>query len=196
MNTAQSFAARSAMTLVMLSIFIVMTAMASVWPEEARFMPMVIGIPGIGLCLLQLFLDWRNRGRTKQQSEEDLKQAMRDAEEKVSRMTGRQMRFDVAHEMTMPIEEVASAATAQKREKLMIAAFGALVGGVILFGFLVTLPVFLILFLRHIAGLRWGTSLLAAIIATAVLFGIFEFVLKAQLYRGLVGGYLADAWGL
>ena len=196
MNTAQSFAARSAMTLVMLSIFTVMTAMASVWPEEARFMPMVIGIPGIGLCLLQLFLDWRNRGRTKQQSEEDLKQEMRDAEEKVSRMTGRQMRFDVAHEMTMPIEEVASAATAQKREKLMIAAFGALVGGVILFGFLVTLPVFLILFLRHIAGLRWGTSLLAAIIATAVLFGIFEFVLKAQLYRGLVGGYLADAWGL
>lgn len=195
MNSASTFVSRSAMTFVMLAIFITMVAIASAWPEEASFMPLVIGIPGIGLCLLQLFLDWRNRGKTKQQSEEDLKQAMREAEEKVSRMTGRQMRFDVAHEMTMPVEEIASAATARGREKLMIAAFGGLVAGVILFGFLVALPVFLALFLRYIAGLRWRTSLLAALVATAVLFGLFEFVLKAQLYRGLVGGYLADALG-
>ncbi|MBM3608340.1 MAG: hypothetical protein FJX29_07780 [Alphaproteobacteria bacterium] len=192
MNGASSFLARSAMTLVMLAIFTVMVAIAWPWPDEARFMPLVVGVPGIGLCLLQLLLDWRNRGARQDGSEEDIKQVMREAEEKVSRMTGRQIRFDVAHEMTMPVEEVASASTAARREKLMLAAFLALVAGVIVLGFLVALPVFLVLFLRYIAGLRWGQSLLAAALATPVLFGVFEYVLKAQLYRGLAGAFLGD----
>ncbi len=46
-------------TLTMLAIFSGMVAMASTYPAGARFMPYVIGIPSIGLCLLQLALDLR-----------------------------------------------------------------------------------------------------------------------------------------
>ena len=47
------------MTLVMLTIFAVMVFIASGYPANARFMPFVVGIPAIGLCLLQLLLDIR-----------------------------------------------------------------------------------------------------------------------------------------
>ena len=45
------------MTLVMLTIFVVMTGVAMTYPEGARFQPLVIGLPAIALCLLQLVLD-------------------------------------------------------------------------------------------------------------------------------------------
>ena len=49
------------MTLVMLAVFVVMVAIASRYPAEARFMPFVIGIPAILLCFVQLFMDARER---------------------------------------------------------------------------------------------------------------------------------------
>ena len=42
--------ANSVMTIVMLAIFVTMVAVSSSYPEGARFMPFVIGIPGIVLC--------------------------------------------------------------------------------------------------------------------------------------------------
>ncbi|HKP24877.1 MAG TPA: hypothetical protein VJV39_13500, partial [Dongiaceae bacterium] len=42
---------------VMLAIFSTMVGIATQYPEGARFMPFVVGIPGIALCLLQLGLD-------------------------------------------------------------------------------------------------------------------------------------------
>jgi hypothetical protein len=44
-------------TLLMLGIFVVMVAVAWGYPPNARFMPLVIGIPGIVLALGQLVLD-------------------------------------------------------------------------------------------------------------------------------------------
>jgi len=48
-----------AMTLVMLTIFTAFVFIASGYPANARFMPFVVGIPAIGLCILQLVLDAR-----------------------------------------------------------------------------------------------------------------------------------------
>src|SRR5262249_36175962 len=53
----------SAMTLVMLGIFLVLVGIATRYPAEARFMPFVVGIPPIILCLIQLVLDARDRRR-------------------------------------------------------------------------------------------------------------------------------------
>ncbi len=40
-----------AMNLVMLAIFVVMVGIALQYPPQARFMPLVIGLPAIALCL-------------------------------------------------------------------------------------------------------------------------------------------------
>ena len=48
---------RTSMSLVMLAIFVSMVAVASTYPEETRLLPLVIGIPGIVLCLVQVAID-------------------------------------------------------------------------------------------------------------------------------------------
>ena len=45
------------LTAIMLLIFATMVAMAFQFPAGARFMPFVVGFPGIALCMLQLCLD-------------------------------------------------------------------------------------------------------------------------------------------
>ncbi|MFN4128795.1 MAG: tripartite tricarboxylate transporter TctB family protein, partial [Paracoccaceae bacterium] len=47
----------------MLAIFAGMLAVAFTYPANARFMPYVIGIPAIGLCLMQLVADLRRAGK-------------------------------------------------------------------------------------------------------------------------------------
>ncbi len=48
---------RTSMSLVMLAIFAAMVAVATTYPEETRLLPLVIGIPGIVLCLVQVMID-------------------------------------------------------------------------------------------------------------------------------------------
>ena len=51
-----------AICLVMLGIFASMVGIATQYPAQARFMPLVVGIPGIVLCTLQLVLEVLVRG--------------------------------------------------------------------------------------------------------------------------------------
>jgi hypothetical protein len=44
----------------MLLIFAVMVGLAFTYPGEARFLPLVIGIPGLVLCVMQLMIELRN----------------------------------------------------------------------------------------------------------------------------------------
>lgn len=50
---------RVATSAVMLSIFAVMVAMSAGYPAQSRFLPLIVGIPGILLCLAQLTIDIR-----------------------------------------------------------------------------------------------------------------------------------------
>jgi hypothetical protein len=54
---------RIATTLVMLTIFSAMTVMALGFPQKAAFTPLVVGIPGVILCLAQLAVDLAGRTR-------------------------------------------------------------------------------------------------------------------------------------
>ena len=56
---------RTSMSLVMLAIFVVMVAVASTYPEETRLLPLVIGIPGVVLCLVQVVIDGMAGHRTR-----------------------------------------------------------------------------------------------------------------------------------
>lgn len=182
---------RTPMTYAMLAIFVVMVAIASQWPEEARFMPYVIGIPAIALCLLQLLLDMRQARRAPKQ-ERTIAEEMRAAEERVSRMTGRQMRFDVAHDANLPTEDIATTNTARSRELATWLAFTALLAGIVLFGFAIVAPLFVFSFLRLIAGLGWRRAAIYAILAGVFIHAVFEIGLQSELHRGLLTEYFVS----
>ena len=46
---------------IMLLIFAAMVAMAATYPGEARLLPLVIGIPGLVLCIIQFVIELRTK---------------------------------------------------------------------------------------------------------------------------------------
>lgn len=177
----------SSMTLVMLGIFLVMVGIATRYPAEARFMPFVVGIPPILLCLLQLVLDARERRRA---APEPKVSDLEEAQDKVSRMVGHHVEFDVAAlpgatETLSPDEKV-------RRELVLWGYFLGFVAGILLFGFWVAIPLFLVSFLRFQAKARWRTALLLGIGASVALFLVFERGLKVQVHRGFVTTLVLD----
>lgn len=143
------------MTLVMLSIFAVMTCIAMTYPEGARFQPLVIGLPAIALCLLQLVLDLR------------------------ARPAG-----SVKPPVPAELQPNGGPSPALRRE---LAIWGYLIGFVaviLLFGFWVAIPFFLIAFLRLEAKAGWPSTLSLGLGATAILYGLFVLVLRVSLHEG------------
>jgi hypothetical protein len=55
------FEGRIAISVIMLAIFAGMVGYAFTFPAEARFLPWVIGIPGLVLCAAQLIIELRTR---------------------------------------------------------------------------------------------------------------------------------------
>jgi hypothetical protein len=51
----------TAMSALLLVVFTTMVVIATGFPDGARFMPMIVGLPAIALCLIQLVMDWRAR---------------------------------------------------------------------------------------------------------------------------------------
>ena len=54
---------RLAVSLMMLAIFLLFVGQALLFSPEARAMPLLVGLPAIGLCILQIVLDLRRQGR-------------------------------------------------------------------------------------------------------------------------------------
>lgn len=59
------FSGRAMTSLVMLAIFSAMTLIALGFPEKARMMPLLVGVPGTLLALTQLVADLRTTDRDK-----------------------------------------------------------------------------------------------------------------------------------
>lgn len=187
-----SYVQRSSMTLVMLVIFVVMVWVAGGYPADARFMPFVVGIPAVGLCLLQLVLDARERHRTIEHI--DAQGRFEKAEASISRMAGRKVEFDVAH---TPLPAVETEPELEPREQVRreLALWGWVLGfiaGILLFGFWPTIPVFLVAFLRFQAGARWPRALLLGLGATAILMATFELVFRLEVHDGFLTEYLRE----
>jgi hypothetical protein len=190
MRTLLAKYSNSTMTIVMLGIFVVLVAVASRYPAQARFMPFVVGIPPILLCLLQLFMDARER---RQAQAVDTRTPAEVAEDNVSRLVGRPI--DVAH-AALPVSAEAPMSPEEtvRRELVLWGYFLGFIGGIVLFGFWVAIPVFLVTFLRFQAKSSWRTALLLGIGGTIALFLMFERGLKSQVHRGFVTEYVLDRW--
>jgi|SRR6476620_10932423 len=189
MSTLSKYS-NSFMTLLMLAIFTSMVIVASRYPAGARFMPFVLGFPAIALCLLQLFLDARERHAAKHA---ESKSEVEKAEEQVSKAVGHAVHFDVGN-ILMPGQEL-EAGEQLRREAIAWGYFLALILGIILFGFHAAVPVFLIAFLRFRANASWKLSLGLTAVASFILFYAFEYVLRISLHNGFITERIMDAIG-
>lgn len=158
---------RVVMSLVMLAIFASMVGMALTYPPETRLLPMVIGIPGCLLGLIQVGIEI-SEARRRTDSAEDAEASDQD--------TG-------ADDSVPPAVTV-------KREAVLLAYLAALAVSIILFGFWLTIPVFVIVFLRAHERESWRLTLGLSLGVSATLYLIFDRLLEIILHQGFVIEYL------
>ena len=165
------------LTFVMLAIFGTMVAMATQFPPNARFMPFVVGIPGIALCLLQLGMD-------------------------LLRAPGNQLaeNFQAASKAGVPAnlvpeEEPEFGPHTVSGELTMWAYFVGFIAAVLVFGFYISVPVMLLSFLRRQAEASWKFALFLAVAATVVLYSMFGVLLHVQLFHGFLTPIVLRALG-
>jgi hypothetical protein len=175
------------MGVVMLAIFVTMVVIAFSYPEAARFQPLVIGLPAIALCIVQILLDLAEPRRQSAGGGNEFARA----EAEIAKATGRKVEFEVAHQH-MPKEETLPEQGELRRELTVWAFFLGLIGGIVAFGFWVAIPIFLLLFLTLQARVNFGKSLLITVIASGIYYTVFEIVLKVKVFEGFYGQWLWD----
>ncbi|MBP1876303.1 hypothetical protein LPJGGPFB_05208 [Ensifer adhaerens] len=164
------------LTIVMLVFFCVMVGLAMEFPAKARFMPLVVGIPGIGLCLVQLAIDLFHSPKS----------AFHGAP-----------RAGIAHEVPGLEPELPEFGPHTVRQEItMWIYFVAFVAAILAFGFYVSIPFMLATFLRRQAESSWRMSLSLAVGATVVLYLLFGALLHIQLFPGFVTPWLLRTVGI
>lgn len=164
----------------MLLIFTTMVVIALQYPEGARMMPLVVGVPGMLLCMLQLVLDAKNaqagafgyrfRAAPKAGKPEGATVAIHGDDEEFGPHTVR-------------------------AEVTVWAYFLAFVTAVLTLGFYVSVPVMLVSYLRREAGASWRQALALGLGATLVLYLMFGLILRIKLFAGFVTPMVARALG-
>ena len=160
------------MNFVMLAIFGVLVLVALHYSAQARFMPLVAGIPAIGLLLLQIVIDIRNARTAKTEPTS----------------------APPATTPGMPIQTTLTPQETVRREIVLWTYFLALIGGILLFGFWITIPIFLVSFLRFEAKCSWAVTLGLGLGATVILYLAFVKGLTVQLHNGFVVDHIMDTY--
>lgn len=174
---------RQSMTLFMLAVFVLMVGVAMTYPTGARFMPLTVGIPGIGLCLLQIFLDSRRKPDGETERDE-----IREAEAKAASVVGHEVQFGHAEVIDAPADERETV----RREVIVWAYFLAFIGGILIFGFYLAIPVFIVAFLRERAGQTWARALTYGAAASFLYYLVFAKGLGVTLYGGVLTNWIMD----
>ena len=172
---------RFVMTGMMLTIFTVMVAIASQYPAGARFMVFVVGFPAIALCLLQLVLDLREsrNGRTSTLAGE-----VAGAGPDVSL----QMQMNANAGLTVE----AYTPEVVRREIIVWGFILALIGSILLFGFYISVPIFLVAFLRFFAKASWRMAILLPAGVSTFLYLVFTYAFRMTLHLGFITEYVLD----
>jgi hypothetical protein len=177
------------MTILMLVIFTVMVGIASTYPPGARFMTFVVGIPAIALCLLQLALDLYRRRATEAGGTQS---ALHDPQDHVARIAGRRVQFELPSENVLFTDSTRDPRETVRREIIVWGYFLGLVTAILLFGFRVTVPIFLVAFLRFHAGANWRNALIMGGAGALLMYVLFEKVLRVTLHAGFLTDLIAD----
>ncbi len=178
---------RSPMTFVMLAIFVAMVGVASTYPGDARFMPFVVGIPAIALCLLQLVLDHRASAAP---DVADDRTEMQKAEDRVSQMVGRHLDFEVAHAAPDVTIIENSDEVSHSREFIIWGYVLGFIAAILVFGFWVSIPAFIAIFLNREAHYGPAKAAIYAAVGGGLMFAIFNYGLKLKLHPGFIADFL------
>jgi hypothetical protein len=176
------------MTVLMLTIFTVMVAISSQYPAGARFMTFVVGFPAIALCLLQLVLDVReSRNEAARAPVGEMAGVPADASGvPVDPSLQMQMQMNAAG---LTVEHTPEAA---RKEMIVWGYIFGLIGSILLFGFYITVPIFLVVFLRFYAKARWPMAILLPAAVSAFLYVMLGYVFRMTLHIGFVTEYVLD----
>jgi hypothetical protein len=173
---------RNPMTLFMFAVFATMVYVASDYPAGARFMPYVVGIPALILCVLQFALDMRAPPPAPRDDRSDMEKA----EALVSQMTGRRMEFEATQIAPGVTVSENPTAVAENREFVI---WGYIIGfliAILALGFYIAVPLFILFYMRTEAKVSWSKAALYTAIGCAVILGALTFGLKLQLHPGFL----------
>jgi hypothetical protein len=169
------------MTVIMLGIFVSMVGISFGYPPAARFQVLVVGIPAIALCLLQLGLDFRKHLRSEAAHEgPDVTQVPHTAEG-IPTFTS-----------SSPIAAGNYSPETTRKEIVLWIYFLCLTAGILLFGFYVAVPVFLFTFLLFYSRIGLRRAFIYMGVACVLLYVLFEYVFRVPLHTGFVTDYLMD----
>ena len=177
---------RFIMTVGMLAIFTVMVAISSQYPAGARFMTFVVGFPAIALCLLQLALDLRESRNEAARAVVGERAAAPANVSGVPVEPSLQMQMDAAGLAVENTPEVL------RKEMIVWGYILGLIGSILLFGFYITVPIFLVVFLRLYAKARWRMAILLPAAVSVFLYVMLGYVFRMTLHSGFVTEYLLD----
>jgi hypothetical protein len=140
------------LTLLFLAAFTFGVLGASMWEIQARLFPWVIGIPAIVLCLAQLVGDFFRR---KENGEDDTRGMM-----------------------DLPVDRSVPMAIVIRRAATTFLWIVGLFAAIGLFGLVVAVPLFVLLYLKLQGGETLGLSLKCSLAMAVLLIGVFDLVLN------------------
>jgi hypothetical protein len=169
------------LTVIMLVIFASMVGISFGFPAKARFMPLVVGLPGIVFCLIQLVMDFRSQ-----------RAGAATPVHHVSLPAGVSADADIALESELPEFGPHTVRT----EITTWIYFISFIAGLLLFGFYVAVPVMLLTFLRTQAEASWKFSVGMAAATTLALYLMFDALLGIQLFAGFATPWILHSLGI
>jgi hypothetical protein len=161
------------MSLVMLAIFVAMVAIASTYPADTRFLPFVIGIPGIVLALIQVVNEVIDARRV------DAHAAAKPSPD----ATLLEIAEAAAHGAFEEPPEM-------RKEIVLFAYFVGLAAAVLLLGFWLSIPLFVVVFLRFHERESWRLTLSLTAGAWVSLYLVFDRLLGIIVHEGFVTEYV------
>ena len=150
------------MSLVMLAIFLGMVLMSLSYPPDSRLLPLVIGIPGIVLALVQVLMEFL---------------AIRNE-----------------HGKAPALSENGDPQTLSPVRKEVV-LFGYLIGLMILLlflGFWISVPIFLVAFLRFNERFPWPKVAIMTAIGLGSLYLVFQVILGIVPHEGFLVDYFSE----
>jgi hypothetical protein len=146
-------------TLFILSLFVIGVYTAADWQIQARLFPWAIGIPGLVMCVMQLFGDFFRRGDADGQ--------------------------DLHGAMDLPVDRSVPVAVVVKRA---VNSFGWVLGlfaAIWIVGFVVAVPLFVFVYLNWQAREKLWISTAYAIGLLGLILGVFHLILSVPWPEGL-----------
>jgi uncharacterized membrane protein len=126
------------------------------WSLQARLFPWTIGIPALGLCFIQLFMDLRKAVRPASQALDDDDQGI----------------------MDLKVDKDVAPALVVRRAANIFAWITGLFAAIWLVGFLVSIPLFILFYMRFQSRETWLSSLAWTAVTVGFIIGLFHYILR------------------